>query len=103
MTNEDEFDPLESYYGDCCLYCLYDRYLDLKDEMKVLLENDDGPSLVNSSKELKIVANEIHSRSLDEKLEFLRELSDEFDNEVHYGNLSVNIETFIATFLSKSN
>ena len=102
MTSEDEFYSLSFYYHNCCLCYLYDTYLDLKEEMKVLLENDDGLSLVNSSKELEIVVNEIHHRSLDEKIKFLRELSDEFDDDgAHCGEVSTDIENFIATFLSE--
>lgn len=100
MMNEDEINSLKEGYNKYCMSCLYEVYLELKNEVETLVENDNGVSLLDSSKELEIVANEIHSRSLDEKIKYIKKLSQElYCEDVNTEELAKDITVFIFNFL----
>ncbi len=98
MMDYYEIENLKDKYKIYPIYTLYEIYLELKYDLKMFMAYDKGKELVSTSKKLELVTNEINSRSLEEKINFLRQASMQMAEK---GPNSAKLSDFIVEFIKE--
>ena len=100
MTDE-ETDFLKEEYGEENLCFLFDEYLSLKQTIDIASSEDMGKEVIENSKKLEIICREINSRTLPEKINFIRFLSTDLDEPgIDLKGALYCINLFITEFMS---